>query len=469
MKSKTSLPSSVCHSDSSTKAWTKRVLCVLRSIPAPARVACCALLLLFTPALYSCTDSNQHQASKPAPAAREHGDGPHLDLPTQEPVIRVRLQREDGRGGGVEVGTEKHDINLKSSGTTVTVPGPVNIKRTGNGWTVTDGSSKAHSFPSDGQLVLDADTPLLLNHKSGARRYGGSLHCVPSSDEKQVSWDLIEHVSVEAYLPGVLVGELYKGWTEACYSAQCVAARSFACMQIQHRTHHSYDVTDGPSSQAYHGVVDRSDAHTAQQKTSGVVLSWQGNLVPGYFSSCCGGRAANAIDAISTSPVNDIPPLMGHGDDDYCVNAPLHTWTIERSARSLGRRIAAKGRARSWTRSKELTTLVRITVEDRNQHGRPTSLRLVDRRGTEAVLSTEDFFFAANFTGSGAGAEPSHALWSGWAEGASHRGRIKLNGHGFGHGVGLCQYGAEAMGSSGKPWETILEWYYPGAELHKSW
>ena len=233
---------------------------MLRSIPASVRVACCALLLLFTPALYSCTDSNQHQASKPPPAAREHSDGPHLDLPTQEPVIRVRLQREDGRGGGVEVGTQKHDINLKSSGTTVTVPGPVNIKRTRNGWTVTDGSAKAHSFPTDDQLVLDANTPLLLNHKGGARRYGGSLHCVPSSDENQVSWDLIEHVSVEAYLPGVLVGELYKGWTEACYSAQCVAARSFACMQIQHRTHHSYDVTDGPSSQAYHGVVDRSDA-----------------------------------------------------------------------------------------------------------------------------------------------------------------------------------------------------------------
>ena len=112
---------------------------------------------------------------------------------------------------------------------------------------------------------------------------------------------------------------------------------------------------------------------------------------------------------------------------------------------------------------------MRITVEDRNQHGRPTSLRLVDRSGTEAVLSTGDFFFAANFTGSGAGGEPSRSLWSGWAEGVSRRGRMKLNGHGFGHGVGLCQYGAEAMGTSGKSWTTILEWYYPGAQLHKAW
>ena len=149
----------------------------------------------------------------------EHSDRHHLDLPTHEPVIRVRLQHEDGRGGGVDVGTQKQDINLKSSGATTTVPGPVNIKRTRHAWTVTDGDSKTHSFPSDDQLVLDADKPLRLNHKGGVRRYSGSLHCVPSSDENLAAWDLIEHVLVEAYLPGVLVGELYKGWAEACYYA----------------------------------------------------------------------------------------------------------------------------------------------------------------------------------------------------------------------------------------------------------
>ena len=422
-------------------------------------------LLVATP-LPSCTDPEP--AGSPPEAHNTHSRD-SIELPTTEPVIRVRLHREPAGGAGIELGVQGQRVNFESSGASHTITAPVHVARSAQGWVIGGGSSEPHTYSFEQDLILHADAPLLLKQGDGSRRYAGTLHCVSVTDGNESAWELVEHVRVEAYLPGVLVGELYAGWSEACYAAQCVAARSFACMQIQQRAHHRYDVTDGPSSQAYHGVVDRSDAHKAQQSTSGVVLAWEGTLVPGYFSSCCGGRAATATDGISSSPINDIPPLMGHGDDDYCVNAPLYTWTIDRSARSLGRRIAAKARERSWEKSKDLKTLVSIKVETRNAHGRPITLRLVDRYGAESVLPTGDFFFAANFTGSGAGTKPTHSLWSGWAEGVSRRGRMELNGHGFGHGVGLCQYGAEAMGASGKQWSAILEWYYPGAELHHAW
>jgi stage II sporulation protein D len=427
------------------------------------------IVLLVAAPLSSCTDPEPPHSPQDAPEAHGSHTRDFIELPTTEPVIRVRLHREPARGAGIDLGVQGQQVNLESSGVSHKITAPVHIARSAQGWVVNGSSSRSRTYSSEHELVLNADAPLLLKQGDVSRRYTGTLHCVSLTGEHESAWELVEHIPVEAYLPGVLVGELYAGWSEACYAAQCVAARSFACMQIQQRARHHYDVTDGPSSQAYHGVVDRSDAHKAQKSTSGVVLAWKGTLVPGYFSSCCGGRAATATDGIGSSPINDIPPLMGHGDDDYCVNAPLYTWTIDRSARSLGRRIAAKARERSWKKSKALTTIVSIKVETRNIHGRPITLRLVDRQGAESVLPASDFFFAANFTGSGSGTKPTHPLWSGWAEGVSHRGRIELNGHGFGHGVGLCQYGAEAMGASGKQWTAILGWYYPGAELHHAW
>ncbi len=228
-------------------------------------------LLVATP-LPSCTDPEP--AGSPPEAHNTHSRD-SIELPTTEPVIRVRLHREPAGGAGIELGVQGQRVNLESSGASHTITAPVHVARSAQGWVIGGGSSEPHTYSFEQDLILHADAPLLLKQGDGSRRYAGTLHCVSVTDGNESAWELVEHVRVEAYLPGVLVGELYAGWSEACYAAQCVAARSFACMQIQQRAHHRYDVTDGPSSQAYHGVVDRSDAHKAQQSTSGVVLAWE--------------------------------------------------------------------------------------------------------------------------------------------------------------------------------------------------
>ena len=60
-------------------------------------------------------------------------------------------------------------------------------------------------------------------------------------------------------------------------------------------------------------------------------------------------------------------------------------------------------------------------------------------------------------------------LWSGWSSGSVDRGRITIKGHGFGHGVGLCQYGAQELGVQGKSFREILKWYYPESDIHAGW
>ena len=392
----------------------------------------------------------------------------HIPHPEVEPIIRVRLLREDSSAAVVELGEQEQQLHLHSSDGTHVFNGPIQVQRTTSHWVIHDSSSD-QPWTGDRMkpLELSATTSVQLVQTNATRRYAGTLHCVPSIDPDHAGWELIEHIEMEQYLPGVLAAELYAGWTKNSYAAQCVAARSFACMRIAERTHHTYDVTDGPSTQAYHGVVENNTAHAAQVETVGIILSWNGHLVPGYFSSCCGGRAATAIDAISPSSVNDIPPLMGHGKDDYCHAAPLYTWSINRSSNTLGQRLSRYGRAHGLEELKPLSTIESVQVAKRNTHGRPVKLKITDQSGRHATLTTGEFLRASNFSGSMD--RPTKALWSGWGTGESNQGQIELNGHGFGHGVGLCQYGSEAMGKEGYSWREIIDWYFPDVTLHKAW
>ena len=212
------------------------------------------------------------------------------------------------------------------------------------------------------------------------------------------------------------------------------------------------DVVASPSSQAYIGVTDDRTAHEAQEMTRGMVLAWGDQLVPGYFSSCCGGLAATAIGRISTSAVNDVPPLMGHDGRDHCTNSPLYDWTIDRSARTLHRRVNAWADHTGHQALGSLTSVKSITVQESNRHGRPTILRITDRSNRTADVDLQDFLSAANFDGSGSPPMRSKSLWSGWSTGSVDRGRVTLSGHGFGHGVGLCQYGAQELGN---PWKVL--------------
>lgn len=393
-----------------------------------------------------------------------------LLLPGAEPVVRVRLEhiKEDGRS--LQLGSSGQEMTVAWGAVAHQVTGPISLSRSSREWRVEgSGITLNPAPPRDESIQVVSNRPILLHSEKASRRYSGTLHCIPLETKGDFSWDLVEHINVESYLPGVLVGELYAGWNPNCYQAQCIAARSFVCMEIQQHTRRHYDVVDGPASQAYHGEVDDRVAKEAASSTTGMVLEWDGGLVPGYFSSCCGGLAATAIDGIGPSLINDIPPLQGHDGEDVCQSSPLYTWTIDRSARALGRRLAAYGRRVSDDGLSSLSTIDRVETAESNKHGRPTRLRIHDRRGRSATISCETFFFAANYTGRGSGTSPSKLLWSGWSGGVSLRGRVALDGHGFGHGVGLCQYGAQAMAKEGHSWKEILDWYYPGAGIHHAW
>lgn len=418
-------------------------------------------------------------------------------LPKVEPIIRVRVARHHTSPPTLRIGQSQQWLRVSATGPTragrgVALQGPLVVSRESSGWSIVDVNGFSTALDPTAEVeIAPADTadgtatdsmPLLTVQEvstNGAspsasgnpQQFPGGLRLVHRHDLKSAApnaYDLINDVPIEQYLPGVLMGELFRTWQLNTFAAQAVAARSFAATEaavFAGKRH--YDVTNTASSQMYLGSVDArsgSRAHEAVNMTRGLVLGYEGLLVSGYYSSCCGGIAASAVDAIGPNPVNNVAPLQGRPEHDVCTDAPVYQWTAEQSIEQLTRRLIAFGKERRIKDLISFTRLEAIDVIAENAHGRPTKVRVMDDRQTAVEMSAENFRRAANHSAPGMN-PPEKPLRSSNLRATFARDAVVMEGFGFGHGVGLCQYGAEALAKSGKQFHDILLWYYPGVEL----
>ncbi|MED5322242.1 MAG: SpoIID/LytB domain-containing protein, partial [Planctomycetota bacterium] len=260
--------------------------------------------------------------------------------------------------------------------------------------------------------------------------------------------EVVGTFALETYLPGVLQRELFAKWDLDTYKAQAVAARSFSLVKMQDRRGKFWHVRANPSDQAFVGGELRPIALYAVKATRGQVLTWGNQILCTYYSSCCGGRPARASDTF-TSDSNAIAPLCGQGRPCPCEKSGRYRWTTEISGKSLGDRVG-------------LEPIRSIKIIRSNPWGRATRMQLQDVKGSVVELSPERLRINLATLGS--------KVFSGWILKSQYRkGVLTLEGAGFGHGVGLCQYGAEARARSGMTWREILALSYPGAKIASNW
>jgi SpoIID/LytB domain protein len=467
--------------------------------------------------------SSQETGTRTAPSNSGGGDPPQslaIDdhpipgIPDREPIIRVRVLKRrpaiatalpsddelptestSSQAAPVEVASSAAWLRVRQGGAAgfnLMLRPPLVISCTARGWSITDGSSQTPALhpnePIEITSASDAASTAASTLTMERRTYPGRLQFVPRSDLGAGAFDAVAFVPLESYLPGVLAGELYKHWAIDAYAAQAVAARSFACAEHAYfldRRH--FDVSNTASSQVYLGQTDRGVALDAVQLTRGIVLGYQGDasqrpsaanragasanaphaavrLVPGYYSSCCGGLAARAADAIGDNAINSTPPLDGRDGPDVCTDAMVFRWQSQQSNALLSRRLEACGRANQNKGLLSLRGVRAIDVAGENRHGRPTRYVIIDSGGGQVELDAEAARRAINFAGQGLH-PPEKPLMSSYFSASIDRSAAKFEGYGFGHGVGLCQHGAQALAVDGTPWREIVAWYYPGAQL----
>lgn len=394
--------------------------------------------------------------SSPAPRAA----GPDASLIQQEPTLRVRVAEAVGRavlgGDGLRIGGADG-----SSGRTF--PAPVTVQRDGGRFLVKDGRGRTVASPAE---VMQVRSPRGTVQLDG-RAYPQSLSLVASDAQR---FDVINHVGLETYLPGVLSKELYGSWDEQAYAAQAIAARSYALFQRARQQGRHYDVAGTVADQVYGGSASSQKARDAVQRTRGQVLTDHGRVIPAFFSSACGGRAqdAGAIFAHYGESVQ-ADPLNSGRTGNWCQISPHAQWgPVLRDTDALTKRLARWGRINEHDVAR-LRELRAVKVAGRSRSGRPTRFVLTGVSGQRCAMGAEDFRFACNQP------HPELPELTKGRQLKSSQVNVRVmgnltrftGGRGFGHGVGLCQWGAQGMALRGHDAMTILGTFYPGAGVRR--
>ncbi|MFG0320159.1 MAG: SpoIID/LytB domain-containing protein [Planctomycetota bacterium JB042] len=318
-----------------------------------------------------------------------------------------------------------------------------------------DGLSAATVGAADGRVTLNgvplARTLTLVPERGatvevGDRRYRGTLVLEAGDDGRVVASN---RVDLEEYVAGVLFAEMPERFETAAHRAQTVSVRTYALA----RTLSGKGLRDDQGSQVYAGVArETEEGRRIVRSTRGEVLTWEGRVFSAYFHSTCGGRTSSARDVFGPDAP---PPISASVECGGCDGTRWSRWR---------RVLRGEDLARLYHGSFGSTLTARVERTDAS--GRVLSLEVRDAAGEVIDRPVADRF--RNDYNRGRPLDES--LLSAWFRlRPGGDGATLAEGRGFGHGVGLCQYGADGLAERGADHRRILATYYPGSRLERAY
>ncbi|MEB3304834.1 MAG: SpoIID/LytB domain-containing protein [Cyanobacteriota bacterium] len=294
---------------------------------------------------------------------------------------------------------------------------------------------------------------LVLNQ----RRYRGSLLLRPQGESLQA----INRLPLEPYLMGVVGSEMPDSWPQAALRAQAVASRTYVLQQL--RPQAPFDVKATVASQVYKGVEAESTAvRQAVTSTEGKVLLHGQQLINAVFHSSSGGATENSGDLWS----RQLPYLVSVPDFDSA--SPVSRWEkalepedLRQSFKEIGGAVAIEPLQTSPT-----GRLRRAKVIGPGGELVLTGSEMRQRLGLRSTLVQFSFEPADRITPQPQGQSQAAPVVLSFPE-TSPSLRLMVKGRGYGHGVGMSQWGAYALALRGKSYEDILRHYYKGAVLRR--
>ncbi len=265
--------------------------------------------------------------------------------------------------------------------------------------------------------------------------YRGAIWLKPAP-VSQVS--AINVLDLEDYLLSVVPSEMPSHWPLEALKAQAIAARSYAVANLKVDNLEGYDLKSTTEDQVYSGVDVENDAtNLAVAGTSGVVLKCNGKVIPAFFHSTSGGytELAENVWGMSFPFLKSVP--------DYDDESPYFVWSKHLPVTELEQQLTKTGQ--------DLGQVLGIFVLSRGQSSRTKHLLIAGSNG-EQVLTGEEFRRLAKL--------PSSNFNVSYLEDG-----YLIEGHGFGHGLGLSQWGAKNLAQKGYNAAQILTYYYKDVEL----
>lgn len=387
-------------------------------------------------------------------------------------------------------------IKVLDNGKTVVLPAGTHFVSVKNGSLYAD--QKKLSGRQLSLVADDAQHPVLVNGK----KYRGALTVLMKSGNKQL--DVVNSLPLEQYLYGVVAKEVMPLWPDEAIKAQAVAARSFALYEINHAQYGNYDLKATEMGQVYGGTeAENPNTNKLVNATNGVAALYHGEPIEAFFHSSGGGYTESA----SAVWGKDIPYLQAV--PDYDQDSPRYKWSKTFTKVQLTRLLSQGGYELGELQGIRLSARTPAPMKwtpDRGVSGRVRRLTFIGSKksvtlpGTKvrSLLSLDSTLFdveiglkrpteldvpITNSYGYQIG-KKTIPINDGGGESGASVGDLRLftnvkdekavfTGNGWGHGVGLSQWGARGMALSkaakGKKnyYRTILSHYYKGITVEK--
>jgi stage II sporulation protein D len=220
--------------------------------------------------------------------------------------------------------------------------------------------------------------------------------------------------------------------------AQAIAARSYAIAHLGRLRR--YDILSTTLDQVYR-PTENAGAAQAVEETHGLVLVDEETreLVEAFYHSTCGGHTENAREIWSTAP-----PYRWATTCDTCAASPRYRWEVRLTGADIADALPG------------VSSFDDLQLTERAASGRVLQITLAD--GEDAHPMDAPVFRRAIGTGT---------LRSTFFETETDDEEIVFHGRGFGHGVGMCQWGAHGMVEGGADHQSVLAHYYRGTRVHR--
>lgn len=378
----------------------------------------------------------------------EYADGELLFYKNGERVISgdnpVSLQQSKTAVTAVGSGSSKADLVLNKNVSAVSSEGKNKLGDT----------DSINIISKNGVSPVQSGGELNLV-KLDSQRYRGDLEFRSQGSGIMV----VNTLPMEEYLYGVVPGEMPSYWPLEALKAQAVAARTYALTRVNSVNANPYDVLPTTANQMYKGYNgEQASTNRAVNETRGQILEYRGKPIDALFHSCSGGYLESSqdvwqakLDYLSAKP------------DPHDQNNVHYNWSVNYSQEQLVNQIN-KSLINQSDSDKIFATIEDVELlEMTSSEARVKRIKIV---GTDASNEQKQIEFSnADKVRSVLGLKSSLFELDKVFDDNENLVQVVIKGCGYGHGLGMSQYGAYGMANEGHDYLDILNFYYNNVEI----
>ncbi|EKE03355.1 MAG: SpoIID/LytB protein [uncultured bacterium] len=335
-----------------------------------------------------------------------------------------------------------------------------------------------------------------LKRKGKPALYRGDLEIVQSPTKKG-TFSVVNILPLEEYLKGVVPNELPVRFGLEALKAQTVAARNYA-IKPRTKQYSQFDICDSVECQVYFGYnTEEPLSNRAIEETKGLVALYDDDLILALYSSTAGGYTENYENAFSEPgntkfPASSLPYLKGKPDiagtpalnteeaarkfytsspPGFDVNSGYYRWAKSWSRSDL-ESVLNRNLIKYYhpafiypklEKATDIGTLQKIEVLNRGVSGKAMVVKITTSKGEWHIL--KELIIRRVFEHSGRLLPSANVIFDNIYDSQGNLVQVEATGGGYGHGVGMSQYGAGFMNQKGYTFDQILQHYYDGVAI----